>query len=279
MAGVCYREIAPSAPLRAFVDKFWTLEHHGTPEPQRVVPDGHSELILNFEAPFEYLDASGWRRQPRIFFAGQIRGPLMLRPHAQARILGVRFTPHGAATVLAPPMHELTARFTALDEISPTLHRDLDRALDAPHPIPTVEAALLRAAAGRRNDPLITAAVEQIARANGAVNLESLAGDLNLSRRQFERRFQDVVGLSPKMFCGLRRFVQVFRVLDEPNPRWVETALACGYYDQAHLIRDVKRFSGETPAMLLGPQADLARHFVSRFGMSHSSNTFPRRAM
>ena len=59
----------------------------------------------------------------------------------------------------------------------------------------------------------------------------------------------------------------------------MNTALACGYYDQAHLIRDFKRFSGETPAGLLAPEADLARHFLSRFGMSHSSNTTGRAAV
>jgi hypothetical protein len=38
------------------------------------------------------------------------------------------------------------------------------------------------------------------------------------------------------------------------------------------LIRDCKEFSGNTPAALLSKDADLARHFYLRFGMSHSSN-------
>jgi AraC-like DNA-binding protein len=32
---------------------------------------------------------------------------------------------------------------------------------------------------------------------------------------------------------------------------WASIALACGFYDQAHLIRDVRRFSGLTPTALL----------------------------
>jgi AraC-like DNA-binding protein len=53
----------------------------------------------------------------------------------------------------------------------------------------------------------------------------------------------------------------------------VDAAIDCGYYDRAHLIRDFKCFSGETPAALLAEDADLARHFLHRFGVSHSYNT------
>jgi AraC-like DNA-binding protein len=53
----------------------------------------------------------------------------------------------------------------------------------------------------------------------------------------------------------------------------VDTAMACGYYDQSHLIRDCKIFTGGTPSLLLAEDADLARHFLRRFGVSHSYNT------
>lgn len=57
----------------------------------------------------------------------------------------------------------------------------------------------------------------------------------------------------------------------------MDTAISCGYYGQAHLIRDCKSLSGITPAILLAEDVDLARYFYRRFGMSHSSNTSGRR--
>ena len=269
-----YCEIPPAAPLAPFVEALWTLESddHGAGPPQRVVPDGHAELVLNFAEPFDYCDDAGlWHRQPRLFFAGQIRGPLLLRARGPAHILGIRFTPHGAAAMLRAPMHEFAGRFTPIDDFSPPLHRALQQALDSRDPIRAVEGTLLRVA--HHTDPAIAAAVDQMTASHGAVNLSSLANDLNMSSRQFERRFHTAVGLAPKTFCSLRRFLEVFRVIGDDAPRWVDTALACGYYDQAHLIRDFKRFAGETPAALLAPDADLARHFLSRFGVSHSYNT------
>ena len=88
-----------------------------------------------------------------------------------------------------------------------------------------------------------------------------------------ERRFHTAVGLRPKLYCRIRRFNSVFRRLGEPIPSWVETAIACGYYDQAHLIRDCKSLSGNTPAVLLAAEGDLARHFYFHRRVSHSYNT------
>ena len=276
-AGVVrYREIAPSPRLRPIVRSFWLLEHDGRDSaPQRVAPDGHSELILNWRNPFEARQGSGWIWQPRCFFAGQLAGPLLLRPGGPAKMLGVSFHPHGAAAIFPHPMQELGGLFTPLEDLAPDLARLLDRALDSPATVAAVEAALIAAAdqLDRRRDRLIEEAVRRMVHPGGASNLATLARDLGLSHRQLERRFQTAVGLPPKIFCRIQRFTGVFRALEEQPRSWAKTAIACGYYDQAHLIRDCKAFSGQTPAVLMAEEADLARHFYQRFGVSHLSNT------
>jgi AraC-like DNA-binding protein len=90
---------------------------------------------------------------------------------------------------------------------------------------------------------------------------------LGISSRQLERRFKSRVGLLPKLFCRMQRFQRVFQEIDEDRPNWVEAAMSCGYYDQAHLIRDFRDFSGKTPDILMAG-SDLARHFVSNPGVS-----------
>lgn len=268
-----YREIRPPAHLRHFIDTFWILEHDGeSTTSQRVVPDGHAELILNWGQPFEALEAGDWHAQPRCFLAGQIDGPLLLRPAGPAKMLGIGLHAHGAASLFQQPMQELSGRFTPVEDLSLALSRNLNRALETDDPVPAVEAALLSVTKSG-GDLLIAEGVRRINRANGAVDLAELARDLGLSIRQLERRFLAVVGLAPKIYCRIQRFKRVFAVIGQPACNWVETAVACGYYDQAHLIRDCKEFSGSTPAVLLSEDADLARHFYLRFGMSHSSNT------
>jgi AraC-like DNA-binding protein len=268
---VRYREFSPSPDLQPIVECFWTLESSGGPgAPQRVVPDGHPELILNSGTPFEALVGDGWRQQPRLFFAGQLEGPLLLRPAGPAHVLGIRFRPYAAAALFGGHMDELATRFTAVVELSPALSCALEDAVASAHPIHGLETALRRAA--RPADPLVAESVRRILVAPDT-DIAALARDLGISLRQLERRFRAGVGLSPKLFGSMRRFLRVFRAIEEPGATWVETAVSCGYYDQAHLIRDFRRFTGQTPAVLLARDADLARHFLERHGVSHSYNT------
>jgi AraC-like DNA-binding protein len=65
------------------------------------------------------------------------------------------------------------------------------------------------------------------------------------------------VGITPKRFASLRRFEQAV-ALARTSPSLTETALAAGYYDQSHFIRDFRRFSGAAPGELLGRPAESA---------------------
>src|SRR5208283_4126724 len=154
------------------INSFWILEYDGTDvAPQRVVPDGHPELILNWGPPLECSQAGKWHAQPRSFLAGQIDGPLLLRPNGPAKMLGIGFHPHGAAQVFEQPMHELSGRFTPVDDLSPVLSRDLSLSLESSDPIDVisaVEAALLCAKNKSRGRDLIVAeAVRRITLTNG----------------------------------------------------------------------------------------------------------------
>jgi AraC-like DNA-binding protein len=269
---VRYREIRPCAQLQPFISRFWTLEHDGgDAATQRVVPDGHSELILNWSHPFQFSRDGRWLDQPRCFLAGQIDGPLLLRPAGAAKMLGIGFLPDGAARLLGRPAHELSGQFTPVDDLSSCLSQNFHDALNEPDTIARVEAALVSCAtASRPADLLVGAAIARMENAKGAVDVALLAKELALSTRQFERRFLAAVGLSPKLFSRIQRFSRVFAAIGQPSCNWVEMAASCGYYDQAHLIRDCRMLAGITPAKLLDEDADLARHFYRRFERSHS---------
>ncbi|MBD2705358.1 AraC family transcriptional regulator [Spirosoma sp. BT702] len=83
-------------------------------------------------------------------------------------------------------------------------------------------------------------------------SLERWADNSCLSISQFERKFREQVGVSPKLFTRIIRFDNAFR-LKEANPHldWLSVALQTGYHDYQHLVKDFKQFSGDTPNTLL----------------------------
>lgn len=84
--------------------------------------------------------------------------------------------------------------------------------------------------------------------------ISELAQRWSLSVRQFERRFFCTHGQSLRAYrqqsrCS-RMLTQLAGALGQPHS-WADTAAGAGYADQAHLSRDVLRFTGHTPAVLL----------------------------
>jgi AraC-like DNA-binding protein len=247
-----YREFVPGEDAARFVDCYWMLEGAVPGDAQRVVPDGQPELILNLGQPFESFNGGQWRVQPKCFLAGQLTGPLLVRAGASTSILGVRFRPGGAGQLLGMPMEELTDRVVPAGDLGLKLLTECGTLAE-------VERALLGLERGSAD-----ALVDEAARLLGhSPDVGATAAILGVSMRNLERRFKARVGMSPKHFARIRRFQRVFPAIEDGG-EWAEAAAACGYYDQAHLIRDFRDFAGAPPSHLLGSD-ELARHFLSHF--------------
>jgi transcriptional regulator GlxA family with amidase domain len=113
----------------------------------------------------------------------------------------------------------------------------------------------------------------RIVDSGGLVAVDRLASDAGISSRQLERRFLREVGLGPKMLGRIIRFQQVFRAVEQCNSAWAEVAIECGYYDQAHLIRDFNQFARQTPAVLFSNQSAFTEWFTRKSRKSDFYNT------
>jgi len=89
-------------------------------------------------------------------------------------------------------------------------------------------------------------AVELISE-NNDINIKELADLTCLSYRQFTRIFKNYMGLPPVEFAKVIRFQRYLNLLHSNNylKNW-QNALDSGYYDQSHLIKDFKLFTGNT---------------------------------
>jgi AraC-like DNA-binding protein len=277
---VRYREIPPGKSLARFVECFWILESNrefAPTRPERILPDGCVELILNLRDPFSEIASNGHKRlQPRYFLVGQMTRPILISPTGVVELIGIRFHPGGTLPFFPFPMRELTNQVTELSGISKQLERDLapiiESGVDVIAKVKAIEEVLAKRAAGGKDSRLIGLATEIVSRA-GKVSIDAVARCAGISSRQLERRFLNEIGLGPKLFCRILRFQKVFQAIDSDDPNWAAVASDCGYYDQAHLIRDFQQFAQQTPAVLMAESTPLTEAFSRKRRMSDFSNT------
>jgi AraC-like DNA-binding protein len=80
------------------------------------------------------------------------------------------------------------------------------------------------------------------------ITVETLARHVNLERRQLHRLFMEETGRSPSDEIQRARLETAKRLLCERSDPLAEIATACGYFDQAHMARSVKKATGNTPS-------------------------------
>ena len=94
--------------------------------------------------------------------------------------------------------------------------------------------------------PTITRALGRLRATSGAIPMSELADEIGCSRRYLVAGFREHVGITPKLLARILRFQRAVGMMERPLS-WAEISLACGYYDQAHLIRDFRQFTGSAP--------------------------------
>lgn len=258
-----YREFAPLNALSGVIRCIWIFDrdaHDGEP-PEPVIGDGNPELIVHFGDPMVEVGAEGEWRQPRALFAGQLTRPLWLRPGGRVDVLGIRFHPWSARRLLRIPVSDLTDRRVALNELIDgagefvdAMSRCTSDAARADQAQAFVAQCLARADAG--DDREVAQCVARLLQPGASI--DALAAQAGIGRRQLERRFLDAVGVSPRALAGILRLRRFFTLLEESTAPLMEAALAAGYYDQSHFIREFRRYAGYTPTRFMEVRPALA---------------------
>lgn len=250
-----YQEYPPSAPLKPYVDCFWSrVSPPGNPKlPHRVLPDGCIDIIFNFGDSWVRRDDSGSQPRERSAVVGTMRRPLVVEPGQREEFLGVRFRPGKARAFLQVPAGALTDRAVPLQEVWGREGSELkERLLDLPklpQRLDVLERTLVRRLArGVEDNASLDAMVELILRRGGMISVRTLSDAGGFTRQHLARTFEQHVGVPPKLFCRVIRFQHLIRRMAGKQPHdWAGLAAELGYYDQAHMISDFRQFAGLTP--------------------------------
>jgi AraC-like DNA-binding protein len=232
---------------------------------------------LNFGDSFSQHDADCQHVQPKQFLVGQMTGPILISPNGVVDLIGIRFHPGGTVPFMRTPMHEISDHVIDLGSLSRQLEEQL---LSASLNIDTledrvaaVERVLTHIVTKSKQESSTLSLAARVVEYRGLVSVDQLAQDAGISARQLERRFLNEVGLGPKLLSRIIRFQQVFRAVERCEREWALVAVECGYYDQAHLIRDFNQFTHQTPALLFAQQRSLTEAFTRKDRTSDFYNT------
>jgi len=256
-----YREYPIPALLTPFVKLIWSLESNRSicdAPRERILPDGCVELVFHFCDRFCTYFANGESRiQPQSFVVGQMNRFIEIEPRGQIGFVAVRFHAHGAYRFLPGSLKAIAGEVVDTAEIwkrrSGELTDRLAMAATMAGRIAIVEEMLLTALADNRHeDVLVDRALRLIERDASELKIADLASAIGTSTRELGRRFENAVGVSPKKFLRVTRFVRALHRLRECRQETLTyAAVASGYYDQAHFNHEFREFAGITPGELL----------------------------
>lgn len=106
-------------------------------------------------------------------------------------------------------------------------------------------------------------ALHKILNKNGLIDISKLAEESAMSERNFRRIFKEIIGMPPKYYCKVIQMSSIFNLI-KINQSQSLTAMAidCGYYDQAHFIRDFKEFIGTNPTEFLNSDISFLTEYM-----------------
>ncbi len=258
----------PTRPLSDFVERFWCLSDAPAHSKERIAPSGTSGLLINLhENELRIYDPAKPERCKRFSGAvvsGTHSGPFVIDPRELVSIIGVHFRPGGAFPFLGTPASELADAHVDLDALWGTSAIELrERLCVAKTPAErfnllekTLVAHLFRPL---ERHYAVRFALETFARTDSGLVIRDVARDAGLSQRRFIQLFAREVGMSPKLFCRVRRFRQALETVRQTAaPDWGRVAVDCGYYDQSHLIHDFRFFSNLSPTEYVRQRSECA---------------------
>ena len=259
----------PAEDLQPFVTLFYRFRAN-IPLFDDVERADHAQLRFRLSrgsSSYAFADGS-WQSVGPLHVVGPTSGVLRTRADGPLDVIGMGLQPAGWAALIGIDASAM-----------------LNRAIDGP-PIfgPAMAEAADAMRAARSTDAMVAVAAyfvrQSIARADTRAvafarqidawladspspELDTLIDATGLSRRQVERRCNALYGAPPKMLARKYRALRAACALAAGSAT-LDTLIGEGFYDQSHLIRELKQFTGLTPRQMRTELGGLAQLTIAQ---------------
>ncbi|WP_281632809.1 helix-turn-helix transcriptional regulator [Flavobacterium luteolum] len=250
-------QILPSPLLVPYIKNYTVVTIEKNLDNEVFYPSGYVDLIINISGGAAATIINGKRKDtPSVELLGHLTLPTRLTVAKGTSVLIVRIYPHASALFFSDPLSEFTNYATDMYDVALGENRDLYHkimeARELTSKISLLESHFLQQL--KKNETrlkkvaVVQALSHHILTDNQSFNITALAKDSGLSERYIQKLYQANIGLSPAAFTAVVRFNKSLQMVLHTQESLTTIAYECGYYDQAHFIKEFKKFTGITPS-------------------------------
>ncbi len=247
-----YQQYIPKPPLSHFVQSISYIEgnNKGTGLPKIAM-----SMVFNLQDHFKLFTNetfSDYTNYKYHWIAGLQTQPSHVQSYGTSKMLVVQFNTLGAFVFLNDPLHYYTNQYVPLDCIFNSevnnIWEQLNETPSRNAQFQIIETFLNRILLTNKSTHLLLSPVVKMLFQPNGEPISEICKKLKISRKHLNHLVKEQIGVSPKTISSLMRFQQTLKTISNaPEDKLTEMAYQLNYFDQAHFIKDFKKFSNLTP--------------------------------
>lgn len=233
-------------------------------------PQGTVDLMFALSGGFDLTNYKGSSFQlNEIFIMGQQEGFFNIDFAPNTKLIGIVFYPESFRKLFALAPVDFVNKGEVVTNILDQPYRDL---LDKMHDLGRMERivplldfffASQLAQVDYNFDPF-DELVRNIQKSQMVYSVPDMIELLNVSERTLQRKMKQLIGISPKSFSKLNRFKRVLETINKRDELdWQDILHGYEFFDQAHFIKEFKRYTGATPVEFIKTN-NLSKAFLKK---------------
>lgn len=252
----------PAHALRPYVKEYFVVTVDMPLANAVFYPSGYVDFAVNISNGSVVTIIDGRAiDMPKMEILGHLTTPTRLTISAGTAVLIARIYPYATGLFFPNPINQFTNDSIDLHDIlgktSNTLHDRLTNAMSISKQVELIDDFFMQRLMNNKRDrskiSLVKEICSQIIANPETFDLQNLATQFQFSERYIQKLFIDSVGLTPQSFFSVQRFNRSLSLIQSSDTDLTSIAYQCGYYDQAHFIREFKKFSGVSPSEVRRP--------------------------
>ncbi len=246
-----YLEAEPCDELKPYIRCFW-----GTQKPYKkdgkskntnvlVIPDTCMDIIFNVNHTENIVNSGFCAINERAFISAEDASDAVSS-------FAIRFYPWGTALFSDEALNDSKNQYFDLEVHFNYLKKELEPLLLETDSfferIKITEKILVKHKNQKRQNDYVMNALYHMIRSHGTSRVADICSYASVSSKHLERLFNEHIGISPKGLQSLIRYQMLWKdILQDENFNVLDAVYKYGYFDQAHLINDFKKYHLMSP--------------------------------